>query len=566
MSRRSVDILIRASDKASKRFDRIGRSARGLGGAFRSLQGLAAGVGIGIGVAALARQLTDAVGKAIEFRKQMASVSTMLRGPALKNMENYTMAVRDLAIEVGQTTETLSVALKDILSAQVDPSQAIPFLRVGARTALGGFTETRTVVEALLSIMAPFKIELQDVGDTADFMFGVFNKGRVTFEQLAQGIGETTATAAASGVSLEELGAFIATATRQGVRAEKVFTGFTASIDAMQKASAESVKIAKDHGVELSAQALATKGLLGMFKELEKIPKDLIPKLFGRRAKKSILAVRGDLKGFIRDIEFLTKERVGLAEEAVQKALPAAAFDRFVRVIDDIKIELAEGLLPALKDFADWFVENRLIFRDWANAVADSIKVIASLVEKTGITAVPTTGAVVAEDPMKALTAFAKQLAITQPKFIAKAFGFELKVIENIQKNIDKDLNELTDKVGGISEGTISKAELQIALNQFRQKQLAKGLGLKGGLIPGAAVPPHLAAYMGINTARQIRNAFRVGLTQFAPGVTPVEKADERAAKAEADRAAARLLAEKVLAANMENNRLLEEIRDNVSE
>jgi len=93
------------------------------------------------------------------FDRQMRMVSTMLGDAADKWMPLFSKAAKDMSIEFGQSIDSISKGMYDLLSAQVAPADMLGVLRVAMKAAAGGFTDTATAVKALVRIMRGFGIE-----------------------------------------------------------------------------------------------------------------------------------------------------------------------------------------------------------------------------------------------------------------------------------------------------------------------------------------------------------------------------------------------------------------------
>ena len=91
--------------------------------------------------------------QAVKFQKQLATVSTMLTGTAKNTLMDYSKGLKQLAITYGESTETLSKGLYDILSGSVAAADALGVLNVAAKAATAGVTTTATSANALITIL-----------------------------------------------------------------------------------------------------------------------------------------------------------------------------------------------------------------------------------------------------------------------------------------------------------------------------------------------------------------------------------------------------------------------------
>ena len=221
-----------------------------------------------IGAFAMAAAIGVGVYTAVKFEGQMAMVSTMLDEVSMKRMPLFAKGIRDLAKEFGESTETLSKGLYDILSASVAPAKALDVLAVSAKAAIGGFTTTAVAADALTTIMNSYGMAADQAGIVSDKMFTTVKRGKLTYEELAGSIGKAAATAAIAGLSLDELLAAISTITRAGISSDQAMTAVVGTLRSFMKPSSEGAKLAKQYGFELNTATIRAEGLSGVFKKL----------------------------------------------------------------------------------------------------------------------------------------------------------------------------------------------------------------------------------------------------------------------------------------------------------
>ena len=145
-----------------------------------------------------------------DFEFQMAKVSTMVDDTA-KHMGNFTLGIRSMAVEFGQSTSTMADGLYQLLSAGVPAAEAMDVLATVTKAAVGGFTDVNTSATAMVRVMKSYGLQAADAADVSDLLFAIVKKGVVNYEELAVNIGKVAPTAKAAGLSLEQLGAAVAT-------------------------------------------------------------------------------------------------------------------------------------------------------------------------------------------------------------------------------------------------------------------------------------------------------------------------------------------------------------------
>lgn len=315
-----------------------------------------------------------------DFEKQMANVSTMLDEPA-KYMDEYRKSIREMSIEFGEGTDTLSKGLYDILSASVDPAKALDVLAVSAKAAKGGMTDTGIAADSITTILNAFGLSADHATSVSDLLFAVVRRGKTTFAELAPAIGLVATTAATAGVNLEEFGAAIATMTRHGVRTENAITALNAIISTFLKPSDEAAAYAKKLGFEMSSAAIKSEGLAGVFEKIKKLSPDDIATLFPNvRAIRGILPALKNMEGFNYDMEVMRK-RTGMAEVAYQKmaATLAESMARLKQAGIQVLAVIGEALAPMIKEKTDLLLSYMKQIIQWIGEHRQVIITIAKI-------------------------------------------------------------------------------------------------------------------------------------------------------------------------------------------
>ncbi len=350
--------------RAGRAFVEIGATThklqRGLRRASAKLKAFGAGVSaVGLKLARVGAlmALPFAAGAKVfaSFEEQMAQVSTMLDQPA-KHMKRFTVGIRKMSVQFGESTETLAQGLYDILSASIAPAKALEVLAVAARAARGGLTDTGTAADAITTILNSYGLSADRAADVSDLLFAIVKRGKTTFAELAPAIGMVASTAAAGGVSLEELGATLATLTRNGVKTQNAVTAVNQIVSAFLKPTDEAAAAAKALGFEMSSTTLKTKGLVWVFNRISKLPPDAIAKLFPNiRALRGVIPAVKNMQGFIKDMGVMAG-RAGMAEAAYKKLANTLAqtFRKIKQGAIAAFSVIGEALAPALQTVGKW--------------------------------------------------------------------------------------------------------------------------------------------------------------------------------------------------------------------
>jgi TP901 family phage tail tape measure protein len=319
---------------------------------------------------------------AADFERQMAFVSTMLTEPE-KHMDRFSREVRRMSVEFGESTETLSKGLYDILSASIAPEHALNVLAVSARAAQAGLTDTAVAADAITTILNAYGLGGERAADVSDLLFSVVQRGKTTFAELAPSIGMVATIAASAGVPLEEMGAALATMTRYGVQTENAVVALNAIISSFLKPEKKAAEYAHSLGFELSSATIQAEGLAGVFKRIAGLPPEAIARLFPNvRALRGVLPALQNMEGFLGDITIMS-ERSGATMEAFGKMAETSGHSlaQLKQAAAEVARTVGEALLPTVGRTASGM-------RDWLEAHKGLLAGMAPLAAGIGIVAV----------------------------------------------------------------------------------------------------------------------------------------------------------------------------------
>jgi TP901 family phage tail tape measure protein len=270
-----------------------------------------------IGVS-IALPLREAVREAAEFDKQMRYVDTVLL-EGREYLKQYTEQIEQMSVKFGEGTGTLSKGLYDLLSAQIPAADAMNLLTESVKSARAGMTDTAVATDAMVSILNSYGLSAKYAADISDWMFTVVYRGTLTYEELASKIGFVATTASVAGVSIEEMGAAIATMTRVGLKADHAIVSLYNIIGEFLHPSQEAAETARQLGFEMSSATIRAIGLKGVFDKLKTLPPDTISRLFPNiRGLRGVLPAIQNMAGFEKDLEWMGK-RAGMAGDAFKK-------------------------------------------------------------------------------------------------------------------------------------------------------------------------------------------------------------------------------------------------------
>jgi len=302
--------------------------------------------------AAITAALAFSVKAAMDFEKQMAFVNSMLTTTTEHFLPSFSTELRAMAIQYGQTTESLTKGTYDVLSAQVAAGDAMNFMTIAAKAAVGGFTSVDVATDALLTIMKTFKGEIKSITDAADWMHSVVERGRITFEGLAGSIGTTAAMAAQAGMTIEDYGTAISVLTKGGLSAEKSQTALRGILRSVLKVQDEAIDTAKEMGLEWNVNALRGDNFVKTLQKLNGAQIEYLSKLSPNiRGLLGWAVALSDVNEALLDHTAILN-RAGLTQKKFEKATTTLSFqwDRLKAAIFDSRVVIGTALVPAMKD------------------------------------------------------------------------------------------------------------------------------------------------------------------------------------------------------------------------
>ena len=216
-------------------------------------------VGAAIAGAFVGQALISGVSRPIsafaDFELALTNVTNLLDGGEKFSAE-FAAGVKRISVEFGQSKAALTSGLFDIVSAGTATSDALIVLEESARLANAGVTDTSVTTSALLTVMKSFGDEVRDVSDASDVLFSIQKFGRTTLAEVATGFGQVAPLASLAGLSLNDLGAALSTATLGGSSTAEVITGLQALLNSFIQPTGDATKAAKELGIELNSNAL----------------------------------------------------------------------------------------------------------------------------------------------------------------------------------------------------------------------------------------------------------------------------------------------------------------------
>lgn len=302
-----------------------------------------------------------------DYEKSLANVSTMLDKLNMNLMPEYDRNIRMMAKSYGESTKTLTKGLYDILSASVAADKALDVLAVSVKAAKAGYTDTAVSADAITTILNSYALEAERAADVSDLLFAIVKRGKTTYGELASKIGQVAAVSAMADLSLEEMGAALATMTRAGLRTRIAVTALRALLTQFMTPSEEAAKLAREFGFELNTSTLKAIGLTGVLKKLRGATAEQLAVLMPNiRGLVGFAAALQNAETHVSDLDLMVN-RFGMSQEAYDKMTRTLShdLDTLWQSIKMAAVAIGESLRPEIVKLSDKMKEIANHIEEW---------------------------------------------------------------------------------------------------------------------------------------------------------------------------------------------------------
>lgn len=511
--------------------------------------GAVAGVAT-VALQSMARALSQAAAAAVqlgrevtelgaEFEAQMVQMTTT-GGLPVEALEEIRRAVFKIGIDTGRPLEQVQAAITTLGSASRSTAEAIATASAAAEAATAGNADLAAVTKALIRVQDAFGDEARDSTEVSRRLFAAMQTGIVTLEEMAGELPKVTTTAAAAGLSMREMFAAVALATKAEEPA-RAFTALNSVLRSLLQATDDVRAKAREWGREkgiafdFSREAVQTQGFAEFLRQMAVVVGTDATKLKELHVEGSALATVFKLVGEdAREFNDVLARQNELAERGAEnfervKDTSKNALERMGEAAKTFKVvlfnELLDPWLRRLNDVGVGFQQIEIA----AETTAIGIRIVLA-----GVGAAFTKLEIKALEVGRALADLRLSLAegLESLGLFDQAEGFldrlrgQVAAIDAALSGLRSGMQEDTEAIGDdLVELTRRLIELRAAINEARQDAgIPRGGGLPGrsstsggssdapGSAPsseGASSPPgHGGSFMegvsdGINAARE---------------------------------------------------------------
>lgn len=212
--------------------------------------------------------------QAADLEQAMAQTRTLLTGTAEQTKARtaeLTQDVMNISRTTGRASTEIAAGSYQVISAFQDTADTAKILETSVKASIAGQAETVDTVNALAAVTKAYgQKSAEAVAHVADLSFETIRLGQTTMPELANAIQSATGSAAALGVSQEELYAGFASLTGVIGSTDTVGTALNTLYNKMLKPSKALTKAVENLGYASAYAMVQTKGIGGTIEELGK--------------------------------------------------------------------------------------------------------------------------------------------------------------------------------------------------------------------------------------------------------------------------------------------------------
>ena len=276
--------------------------------------------------------------------------------------------LRAVADETNQSYVEVADSLFQVASAGFEGADAIEAVTAASKAATPAGIAVGVAFDAIATVMNNFGGTAEEAGDK---LVRISDLTRGTLANVSSALGQISPTAAAAGISLDEVGASFALITSKGEAAEVASTLLFNAINAFLAPSEEAKKQFTELGIAFGdtafqSQTLADKvGILSLAAEEGRVQ---IGELFNIRAARGLRPLINDTEGLSRNLQAVQKS-AGRTAEGLEAFLASAgpqltAFTTAVKnTATALGTDLLEAIAPTATSLAAFVQDNRELIK-----------------------------------------------------------------------------------------------------------------------------------------------------------------------------------------------------------
>lgn len=281
------------------------------------------------------------------------------------DMDRLAKDLRRISDETQVAASELGMGLYNALSSGIpaseDMGEALEYVRKNALTAKAGMADLDSTVRASASVMNAYGMTVDDTDRILGIMMNTQNLGITTIGELSTTLAQVIPTAAAFGVSFEEVGAALATMTAMGTQTAQATTGLNNLLSELGRQSQQG---AKNLTAAADAAGLGKKSFADLVRDGKSLTDILLMMQdYAEENGQSLVDMFGSIEGGRAALQLVTQEgekftknlesmydTAGMVEAASESVMTETG--RLGKAIANAASAIGQKFLPAWNEVA----------------------------------------------------------------------------------------------------------------------------------------------------------------------------------------------------------------------
>ena len=302
-------------------------------------------------------------------------------------LNSISQSIKEVSAQYGVAATKVADALYEINQATITGKDSLVVMKQAVQLATASNSDLTESARILASTIKAFNTSVYDSAYISGLFFQIQERGIITIEQLVENFPKLIGSASATGVSFEDLGAAISTATSSGLKANQTMTAFNSTLIKIASGNAKLDRLFQTLGDKSAIAALRSKGLVYVLKQIQYATGGALEGItelgFDYRASRFVTAVtQGNALAENVAIFNNTLNTATKSQKAMEEASKSITV-QFNKIRESVRnsgmsildfIANATGITKIVKILADFISSN--------NEVIKSIKNFLSFVSK----------------------------------------------------------------------------------------------------------------------------------------------------------------------------------------
>jgi TP901 family phage tail tape measure protein len=210
-----------------------------------------------------------------EFNHQLALTGT-LGEEARAHLGEFSVAVKQLAVDTGIPLVQLNKGLFDTISAGTKAADAMGVLEEAARLAVAGGANLATTVRGLATITNAYGLSGKEAfRSVAEELFAAQVIGKTTIDDLSENIGKLASTSAEAGVSIRHMFTALADTANVSANTEQAAVSLRQAIMGVLKPNEDMIRILRRSQIPMGVAAFQWGSLGDIFAKVRENAEEL---------------------------------------------------------------------------------------------------------------------------------------------------------------------------------------------------------------------------------------------------------------------------------------------------